>query len=108
MTEMLQQDYKFQSFMTGKPSKKVTDFRAISGIRRNQLKSFSSDEETVKAAVQYIRKWDRTRPQMMMINLNAPITLKDSQTAPRKFQPEIPYSQLISDNIAIQFLSQCQ
>ena len=31
---------------------------------------------------------------MMIINLNAPITLKDSQTAPRKFQPEIPYSQL--------------
>ena len=99
MTEMLQQDYKFQSFMTGKPSKKVTDFRAISGIRRNQLKSFSSDEETVKSAVQYIRKWDSSRPQMVIVSLNGPLTLKDSRIALRKFQPEIPYSQLISENV---------
>ncbi len=96
--EMLQQDYKIQSFVTGKISKKIDDFRLISGIRKKQLKSFSTDEETIMAATDFISKWN-DRPQMTYISITAPNTLKEYKNFIKKFVPEADYEQITAGNL---------
>lgn len=93
ITEMLHQDYKIKAFVSGISSKKVQDETIITGIRKNQVKAFSTDVDTLKAATHWIENWT-DRPQMTLISLNNIENLRQDHIQQKKFEPQLTLEDL--------------
>lgn len=100
ISEMLQQDYKISSFITGKTPNNAKQLANISSIRLKNVNSYANDTTTVFKAVEWITgtEWP-TRPQFTTISLNSPKTLALDKNATILFTPQIDAPVVESNSI---------
>ncbi|MBQ3776397.1 MAG: DUF3413 domain-containing protein [Ruminobacter sp.] len=100
ITEMLQQDYKITGYITGSASSTGKQLASISGVRPKNIKSYSTDIQTIQNAVKWISadEWGY-RPQFTTIKLTSPSTLYLDSDAQIIYRPQIASRNINLDSL---------
>ncbi len=88
MQEMLQQDYKIQSFATGYDANQVRRILNSHGIRDVNIRTFNHDNDTTLSAIKWISQWG-DRPQLTFVYLNNLQDLKQDPDIPLPYTPQL-------------------